>query len=148
MEKDTKNYEIGFLTSIEEDSKEVSNELSAFKATILNPAKSKKVNLAYKIEKQSVAYFTYIQFNMDPASVEPLSNKLKHNPKILRFMVINLPEIAMRVQREMEKTAEKPAEPAESQSTETKAAKAPKKASSDDFVNNELLEKKLEEILK
>jgi len=148
MEKDTKNYEIGFLTSTEEDVKEVSNELSALNATIINPGKSKKVNLAYKIEKQSVAYFTYIQFNMDPASVEPLSSKLKLNSKILRFMVMNLPEIAMRAQKEMEKPVEKPTEPSEGNQPETKSVKAPKKASSNDFVNNELLEKKLEEILK
>lgn len=148
MEKDTKNYEIGFLTSTEEDIKEVSNELSALKATILNPGRSKKVNLAYKIEKQTVAYFTYIQFNMDPASVEPLSNKLKLNSKILRFMVVNLPAIAMRAQKEMEKPAEKPVEQPENKQAESKPVKTPKKASSDDFVNNELLEKKLEEILK
>jgi ribosomal protein S6 len=144
MEKETKNYEIGFLTSGEEDIKEVTKELDAHKAKILNPGKSKKVNLAYKIEKQSVAFFTYIQFNMDPAQVESLSNKLKLNSKILRFMVINLPAIAMKAQKEMEKPTEQP----ENHPVKQKSSETPKKASSDDFVNNELLEKKLEEILK
>lgn len=148
MEKETKNYEIGFLTVNEDDAKEVSRELEAHKSEILNAGKPKRVNLAYGIKKQTVAYFTYIQFAMDPSLVESLSSKLKLNQKILRFMVINLPAIAIKAQRE----AERPIEQSESPVSKSKAkqlpAESPRKASSDDFINNELLEKKLEEILK
>ena len=146
MEKQTKNYEIGFLTVNEDDVKEVLRDLESHKAAILKQGRPRKIRLAYPIKKEIVAYFIFIQFSMDSDMVEAFSSKLKLNSKILRFMVINLPAIAMRQEREVEKPQESPENPATKQ--KAKPAAEPKKASSDDFVNNELLEKKLEEILK
>jgi len=147
MEKETKNYEIGFLTVNEDDTKEVGRELETHKCEILNAGKFRKVNLAYGIKKQTVAYFTYIQFVMDPSLVESFSSKLKINQKILRFMVINLPAIAMKAQRETERPIEQ-SEGLIAKSKVKPSVESPRKASSDDFIDNELLEKKLEEILK
>lgn len=146
MEKQTKNYEIGFLTVSEDDIKEVTKELESHKATILTNGRPRRIHLAYPIKKETNAVFTYIQFAMDSLDVESFSSKLKLNTKILRFMVINLPAIAMRSEKERE--SEKPEEKGEKTERKEKAPEAVKKASSEDFVDNELLEKKLEEILK
>lgn len=146
MEKQTKNYEIGFLTVNEDDVKEILSDLESHRAVILNQGRPRRIRLAYPIKKEIAAFFTFIQFSMDSDMIEAFSSKLKLNNKILRFMVINLPAIAMKQEREAEKPEENPDKLAARQKAKPLAES--KKVSSDDFVNNELLEKKLEEILK
>ena len=144
MENVVKNYEIGFLVVNEEDAQDILKSLEAHKAQILKDGKTRKVRLAYPIKKETAAFFGYIQFALESASVKPLSEKLKLNRKVLRYFIINLPDIALKHEKEM---SEQPQQP-EKESPDMKAKEEEKKVSSDDFVDNELLEKKLQEILK
>lgn len=142
MENLVKNYEIGFLVVNDEDANEVMSALLAHKAEILNDGKTKKIRFAYKVEKHTAGSFGYIQFAVDAASIKPLTEKLKLNKKVLRFMIMILPAIAMRQPRAAEEHMTEKTAP------KVEAVKEEKKVSSDDFIDNELLEKKLEEILK
>lgn len=141
-----KNYEIGYLAVLEEDAGEVTKTLKAHKAEILKEGNPKKIRLAYPIKKETGAFFGYVQFALDAASLKPLTEKLKLNQKILRFLTVVLPDIALK-QQEMEQS-EKSAPFNRQADSPRVEIKEKRKESSDAFINNELLEKKLEEILK
>lgn len=140
MENQIKKYEIGYLTVAEEDAAELIKILKSHKAEIFDEGKPKKIRLAYPIKKEIAAFFNYARFSMEAHSVKLLSEKLKLTPKIIRFMVINLPKEAL-MERE-----ERPQRPGAK--PRSKPMEEIKKPTGTDFVTNELLEKKLEEILK
>ena len=146
MENLIKNYEIGYLAVSEGDAEEVIKALKAHKAEILKEGKPKKIRLAYAIKKETGAFFGYVQFALDAASIKPLTEKLKFNQKILRFLAVVLPDTALK-QQEMEQS-EKPVSFNEQAALPKVKIGEGRKESSDAFINNELLEKKLEEILK
>lgn len=143
MDKEPKNYEIGFLAVDEADEKEVVNLLKGYKAEILHEGRAKKVKLAYPIKKQTAAHFGFVQFSLDPDLVKPLREQLKLNAKILRSLIFVIP--AKQLAKAEEFKGERPEKPPKErirQMVEEPPRKKP------EIVDNELLEKKLEEILK
>ncbi len=142
-EKNEKNYEIGYLARNEHDAAEIKNLLSGYKAVILQDEPAKKIKLAYPIKKELYAHFGFIWFSMDAAMVNEFSKQLKLNSKILRFIVINLTK-EMQIDRSTEKKNGRPI----TGKPKIKSAESPKKQGNFELINNELLEKKLEEILK
>ncbi len=144
VEKEAKNYEIGFLLREEKDAKEIVVLLESHGAVILNEAKFKRIHLAYPIKKEIAAYFGFIHFSASPSVIKSLNEKLKLNSKILRFLIINLTAVSLAEEKAIKKSEKPTIKPRVRIIDET-----PKKnLSSDEFVDNELLEKKLEEILK
>lgn len=143
MEKELKNYEIGFLFVDEANEREVSDVLKGYNAQVLHEGRAKKIKLAYPIKKQTSGYFAFIQFSLDPELVKPLRDQIKLNAKILRALIFTIPDKQLTKNEETrgEKTERPPRE-------KRKLTEEVVRKNKPEIVDNELLEKKLEEILK
>lgn len=142
-EKEPKKYEIGYLAKEENDDKIIKDLLQGYQAEIIDEGKLQKIKLSYPIKKESSAYFGFIHFSLSPEKVKDLSGQLKLNSKILRSIVINWPKELEEAQQAIPKRPERP-----SREKTRPVAEAPKKSRTMEAIDTELLEKKLEEILK
>ncbi len=141
-EKELKTYEIGFLTKEEDGVQEIANIINGHKATIINDGQIKKIQLSYPIEKQTAAYFGYLLFSLEPQSLAKLSDALKINSKILRFLIIiptTVKPLAPSAGPVKKDYPIKPVKPVQ---------QLQQKTSQPQTLSNEALERKLEEILK
>ena len=146
-EENTKKYEVGLLLRSEEAAGPVLDILKTSGVAIESHSNPAKIKLAYPIKKEVSAYFTYVIFSSAPENIAKLQEELKHNLEILRFLVVT-PPIIKEERRERDRDRErsfspkpKPAPPVE------KPLKEPEMSQQPEMVTNELLEKKLEEIL-
>lgn len=150
MEKETikKEYEISYLVREEGDRQELVKLLNSYKAEILNEGKISKITLAYPIKKEKSAYFGFFVFAVEPEMIKEVKEKLKLNNKVLRSLIIT-PPIEQREKRVIIKLGEsiRPAKPKKQPVFEEEQLKI-KKEEAPPMIDNELLEKKLEEILK
>ena len=135
-----KSYEIGYLVKDEEGTSALVSHLKRYEAEILFEGETKGIKLAYLVQHLLSAYFGYIHFKVDPGVIGDLNNALKLNSQIIRFLIITPPFTKERSQRlgtesvRPEKRAIKP---------NVEFSEKPEVA-----VSNDLLEEKLEEILK
>ncbi len=135
MGDDFRSYEVAFLVKSPEEEKVVADLINQHKGNILQKSQIKETKLAYPIKKHSSAYFGYMHFELLPADLERLSNSLKLNPAVLRYLTVLAPAVKKPSER---KSAEK----------ENKEVPAPAVTASRSILTNEALEEKLEEILK
>lgn len=135
-----KSYEIGYLVRDEEGTSALIGHLKRFQAEILFEGETRSIKLAYPIERLSAAYFGYIHFKVDPGIIGDLNNSLKLDNQIVRFIIVTPPFTKERSQGlgteslRPEKSRAKP---------KVEFSEKPEVAAS-----NDLLEEKLEEILK
>jgi len=141
-----REYEIGYLVKEENDRQEIMNLLSDYKAVILSEGKIAKINLSYPIRKEKSAYFGFIWFSLEPEFIKELNEKLKLNGKILRFLIINA-SVQLRDKKIAAKSKEIMKPPKTKKQPSLEEGKI-KKEEIPAVIDNELLEKKLEEILK
>lgn len=136
--KNTKNldgkrvYEIAFLLKDPASEKAVRDLLDQNKVAVLNRSAINPLKLAYPIKKHSSAYFGYINFESEPESAKAISEALRFNQEVLRFLIVIVPPVKQDQKKSDSKKSEKP------EVTET-----PKTA-----LSNEALEETLEQILK
>jgi ribosomal protein S6 len=133
-----KDYEISFLTKEESSPDEVRKLLLRSGAEILLEGPVEKIALAYKIEKESSAYFGFFHFSFAPGAMPELQHELTTSPFVLRFLVITPPFVKAKPRpmgKPMKAKAPEAAVPTE------------KKAVPSLPLSNEALEKKIEEIL-
>lgn len=130
MLSNPKFYEIAFLIKNPEEEKTVADLINQYKGKVFQKSPLKEVKLAYPIKKHTTAYFGYVQFELLPANIEKISQSLKLNSLVLRYLTIT-PPIMKRERRVENKEFVKP------------LAAAPKQA-----LSNVALEEKLKEILK
>jgi len=142
-----KEYEIGYLAKEEEGKKETEQLLNSYKADILNEGKISKITLAYPIKKEKSAYFGFMWFAVEPEMIKEIKEKLKLNNKILRSLIITPP-----IQPRDKKTVIRPKEMIRPLKPKTRVLEdvqvRSKKEERPEIIDNELLEKKLEEILR
>ena len=143
-----REYEIGYLAKGEDDWQEIMKLLSSYRAVILNEGKVVKINLSYPIKKEESAYFGFIWFSLEPGFIKEITEKLKLNGKILRFLIIT-PPVQLRDKKIAARAREaiKPSKTNKQPSLEGEQIKI-QKEETPTVIDNELLEKKLEEILK
>lgn len=135
MEQGKKEYEISFLLNSPENESEIIGILTANQVETLNKSQISEIKLAYPIKKRNSAFFGYHQFKALPEDVKKISVELKLKPDVLRFLVLKQltkivlgrPTFPVKLTKPVEPEVVKP-------KSET--------------LSNELLEKKLEEILK
>ena len=140
LNEDLKKYEIGYLVKEETDAEEIKKLLESYKAEILNEGRPRKIRLAYPVKKETGANFGYIQFALTPDLIKDIDQKLKLSQNVLRFLIVNLTaENKQVVETDKKENHSSVAKPEES---------AKKTANKLEIVDNEQLEKKLEEILK
>ena len=143
-----REYEIGYLAKEEDDRQEIMKLLSGYKAVILIEGKTAKINLSYPIKKERSAYFGFIWFSLEPGFIKEITEKIKLNGKILRFLIITPPvqlrdkKIALRAREAIKPPKIKKQPILEGEQVKVQKDETPT------VIDNELLEKKLEEILK
>lgn len=137
MEETTPNlYEIGYLARGEEGAGILIGHLKRLGAEILFEGEVKSIKLSYPIEHHSSAHFGYTHFKINPDLVSDLSNALKLDNQVIRFLLITPPFLRDRGQVP------------ESVPMQPRRVVKPKAEVSEGVaVSNDLLEEKLEEIL-
>lgn len=85
---DSKTYEIAFLLKDPEAEKAVSDLISQYSGNIANKSQTRSIKLSYPIKKAASAYFGYIQFELLPENLEKLSQALRLNQSVLRFLAV------------------------------------------------------------
>ncbi len=136
-EKASKPYEIGYLIRSEEGTSALIGHLKRLGAEILFEGEVKSIKLTYPIEHYSSAYFGYIHFEIHPEFISNLNDALKLDNQITRFLIITPPFLNNR------------SHGPESVPTQSRRVIKPKAEVNEGVaVSNDLLEEKLEEILK
>lgn len=143
MSEGKKHYEISFLARNEGDKDLVTKALADIGAEITNQGRYSEIRLAYPIKKQTVAYFGFYDFEAEAGNIAKLEGALRYSDAILRSLIITPPprKPAPRAER---RPVDAPAEAAvevKEAAPEPVAEKAPE-------VNEELLDQKLNEIIK
>lgn len=131
-EVELKDYEISFLLGQEKDVEDVLKLLKSEEAEIIFEGTLKKISLAYKIKKQSEAYFGYLHFRMPKDKVKLLEKDLLTASTILRSLIITPPFVRP-----------KP----EPRARQQRTAPAAPPAQVGMPLSNEAIERKIEEIL-
>jgi small subunit ribosomal protein S6 len=87
-----KIYEIGFWVRItadlEKEIEKVINLIEKFNGEIVEKGVFKKRNLAYPIDKETIGYFGYLLFSIDPKNISEIKKELKFYKNILRFIIV------------------------------------------------------------
>ena len=138
-----KDYELAFLAVNQEGSQNLDALLKQYKAEALFKSPLKEWRLAYPVKKYNLAYFGFVNFRLDSTLTDKLSQSLKLQPDILRFLIITPPIIkeaktAVRRFSKLESVKRPKAEIAEAEAVPSMGG----------TLSNEALEQKLEEILK
>ena len=63
--------------------------LTLFKGKITESKEWGVKDLAYKIDKSETGLFLYFELELDPAGVKALNDKIRVDPDIIRFLLIN-----------------------------------------------------------
>ena len=100
-------------------------------------------DLAYQIKKENEAYFGYLHFLANTDKIKNISDDLKLNQKVLRFLIIT-PPITKMMRMATPRIIKKTFQPRAVERMEIKKPSPAPTAT----LSNEALEKKLEEILK
>ena len=143
MEKEQKKYEISFLVRDENGQQEITKTLESCQASIIDGGNVLRINLAYQIKKENEAYFGYLHFLANTDKIKNISDDLKLNQKVLRFLIIT-PPITKMMRMETQRIIKKTFQPRAVERMEIKKPSPAPTAT----LSNEALEKKLEEILK
>ena len=136
MTDDFKVYEVAFLVKSPNEEGVIADLINQHKGNILHKSPLKETKLAYPIKKHSSAYFGYVQFGLLPTDLERLSQSLKLNPAVLRYLTVIAPVVKNLLER---KSIDK---------DDKEKKEAPSVAGFRQVLTNEALEEKLEEILK
>lgn len=151
---DKKEYEVAFVAAAEDGAAAVEKELVAHGCAVSGKGTLAAIKLAYPIKKHTSGFFGYYWFVAPADAVKKLHDVLAVAPSILRFLIVT-PPVKVTV-RESHQPRERSAQAktmtsavsAEKTAEQTLRVSAPTSARAPEALSNELLEKKLEEILK
>lgn len=135
-ESNKARYEIAFLLRTAEDLAKVTGVLTRHGAEVASQGPLNQIALAYQIKKESTAHFGFIQFLAERSLIALINQDLSRETAVLRFLIVESPI----VERAQAPKAEVPADAP--QGTARSAGPRP------GITTNEVLEKRLEEILK
>lgn len=145
MSENSKQYELSLVLQSEESYPEVLGLIKNKGFTVLKENSLARIKLMYPIKKQLSGVFTHLILDISPDRVSGLDSELKTISGVLRFLIVTPPvkektERGSRPLRDMKPRSSKPR-------GEAPEKKEPRKGTPE-VISNELLEKKLEEILK
>jgi len=99
FEQERFNYEVSFIVKNEEDASFLARIFEKNKAEIINAGVLVKMNAAYQIRKQNLVYLGTTLFLCDSECVEKLSDDLRLEDRLLRFMIRRVKNEASRETR-------------------------------------------------
>lgn len=139
-EKIQKEYEMGVLVRKEEDLATVRAAIEQHRGIFSAEFQTKKIALAYPIEKETDGFFAFCRFSAEPADVKQLERDLLNEPMVLRSLIVVPFKMSHREAIGLSKKHGK------SQGHSAPPA-APSPAPFVQTLSNEALEKKIEEML-
>lgn len=145
---DKNKYELSFWmtsslteTEVEPFFNEIIKKIEGQGGQIISSQLPQLKALGYKIKGETNAYFAFCQFESEKNQIEAIKKEIQGEPKILRFLLVALPE----VKQEKPETKKSPSKKNE----ETQEKVVLSTSSSDDKeISLEELDQKLDEILK
>lgn len=142
---ETKKYELSLMLKTEEAAESVLLLIKNQDGVVLEKSPIQKTKLSYPIKKENTAFFLSVIFSLLPEKISALDREMKLLRDVLRFLVITPPivkeERSERLQRPVKPKPESSQKPEESRERAMTEEREP------EVLTNELLEKKLEEIL-
>ncbi|HEY4523738.1 MAG TPA: 30S ribosomal protein S6 [Candidatus Paceibacterota bacterium] len=142
---ETKKYELSLMLKTEEAVESVLLLIKNQDGVVLEKSLIQKAKLTYPIKKETNAFFFSVVLSLLPEKVLALDRELKLLRDVLRFLIIT-PPIVKEERSERPQRLVKP-RPESSQKPEEYREHAVTKEKEPEVLTNELLEKKLEEIL-
>lgn len=137
-----KVYEVSFLARSEDGASAMVGHLVSAGAEIVNEGSLNKMKLAYPIEKEESAYFGCITCSIPTEMVSKIHDAVRLDKEIIRLMILTPNVIKENAgSRKAPQTSESPKGTGRPKTSNTEVEE---KAA----LSNELLEEKLEEILK
>lgn len=147
-----KEYEISYVLATEDAASEIEKEFAALGCQVVQKGPLAAVKLAYPVKKHASGFFGYTRFSAMPEDIKKLHDALALKPGVLRFLIVTPPvkQMAREARQPRERDAQqKPASSVAAKETSSTAVSAqPATSHASEALSNELLEKKLEEILK
>lgn len=140
-EKEYKKYEISFYVRDEKDAEVVFSCLEKNNALNVEAEPLKKIQLAYPIKKEKIAFMGTIFFDLEPQYVDSIRNDMRLNSKILRFMIIKSRNVIKEEGKKIKNKENKSSAERNVQDKSNFPYEIP------GILTNETLEKKIEEIL-
>lgn len=141
-EQAKKLYEVSFLAKSENGAATMVGHLVASGAQIVNEGDLNKMKLAYPIEKEESAYFGCITCSIPTQAVSKVYDAVRLDKEIMRVMILT--PTVIRENAESKGRPQMPELPGGAIRPKTPKVDAEEKP----VLSNELLEEKLEEILK
>lgn len=132
-----KEYEISYLAQEENGADLVRALIVREGGEIFFEDPAERITPAYKIAKQSQAYFGWFHFRIVPEVLPALNNELRNKSGILRYLIVTPPFVKNRP-KSVSKPKQKP--PAAEAELKPVVPQVP--------LSNEALERKIEEILR
>ncbi|MBU6500294.1 MAG: 30S ribosomal protein S6 [Patescibacteria group bacterium] len=137
QEADKKSYELSFLVQKEEAAADILRLMGQHSVEAGPISPIKKISLAYKIKHLDSANFGFVHVSAYPSDIKLLEHDLSTNAEVLRFLIISLPKRQI-----MSEQSRSPRKPIIRKTVRPAAPSEPK------TLSNEILEQKIEEILK
>ena len=132
--REKKEYELAYLVQNTEAESAVLDVATKHGGEIITHSPARFLALSYPVKKHTSGYFGVLKAKIAPEEVREISETLKLNPSVLRFMILVPARKKPEVERVKPTNLEKPRP-----TTPPPAA---------NVLTNEALEEKLEEILK
>lgn len=148
MSEDTKQYEISLVLSTEDACTSIISFLKEKIEKVLQENPARRIRLAYPIKKAGTGFFTWTIVSALPSVIPPLQKDLEANPLVLRALIITPPLPAKTERRSPGLRGKVTKDKPKRELTRPSVAKEERETRSSETLTNELLEKKLEEILK
>lgn len=145
---DKKEYEIAFVLATEDAEGEIGKTIAANGMEVTGKGPVAALKLAYPIKKHVSGFFGYCWFSGMPSDVKKIKETLALQPNVLRFLIVTPPVKPAARDSRGERLRDHSAAPKPGQPAVPQEKPAEQPAPAPEALSNELLEKKLEEILK
>jgi ribosomal protein S6 len=142
-EMEKKEYELAVLVATEEDLAHVMGVVRQHNAEIVADFRAKKLALAYEIKRHKEGVFAHCLFKATGADAKKLEGVLNMDAKVIRSLMLVSPAPAMVLDRDRNQ----PSTANPRVRTSRPSASVEVKPAPSQFLSNEALEKKIEEIL-
>lgn len=148
MTEDAQKYEISLMLASEESYPDVASLIGTMAVKIIQENPVRRMRLAYPIRKKEIGFFTWFVVAMSPARISSLEHDLRMNPAVIRSLIVT-PPLPIKTERQASRIKEiKEKIPKKLPRSATIRSRVAADNKVEETLSNELLEKKLEEILK
>lgn len=148
MSDEPKNYEISLMLRTEEAHSSVVTFIKEKASQIFSESQVKRVRLAYPIAKEEAGFFSWLVISAVPSIIPALIIDLEKNALVLRVLVIT-PPLPAKTEGRSNNFRDKSTKVNPRREEIIQAPKEEEhRPRGSETLTNELLEKKLEEILK